>query len=252
MSDERKLLIILVLLLAAVVIAWLVSLMKRAKEHREQVRQEQARRDTAKRRYVSGKLKDYVLERDDATCQICSMVTDDGTIPAEVRASMQSAFNYILGVNPVSYCYVSGEGENSVRQIYSGIYTTRAKLDPYRCPDGYVTEGANSNNARDLSKFDGKCYIDSDGEYTTNENTIYGNSSMIFLTATMISWLRTEGDVNADGVCDVLDAVTLQKWLLAIPGAKLTDVRAADLNQDGSADVFDLGVLKKKLAEAGR
>ena len=132
------------------------------------------------------------LEIDAMTLMMGSMVTGDGTIPEAVSASMQSAFNYILGVNPVSYCYVSGEGENSVRQIYSGIYTTRARLDPYRCPDGYVTEGSNSNNARDLSKFDGKCYIDSDGEYTTNENTIYGNSSMIFLTAAMISELRSQ------------------------------------------------------------
>ena len=192
------------------------------------------------------------LEIDAMTLMMGSMVTGDGTIPAEVRASMQSAFNYILGVNPVSYCYVSGEGENSVRNIYSGIYTNLARLDPYRCPDGYVTEGANSNNARDLSKFDGKCYIDSDGEYTTNENTIYGNSSMIFLTAAMISGLRIQGDANADGICDVRDAVMLQKWILAVPGATLTDTAAADLNHDGIVDIFDLGLLKRGLTSCGQ
>ena len=187
------------------------------------------------------------LEIDAMTLMMGSMVTGDGSVPQEVRASMQSAFNYILGVNPVSYCYVSGEGENSVRNIYSGIYTNLAKLDPYRCPDGYVTEGSNYYNARDLSKFDGKCYIDSDGEYTTNENTIYGNASMLFLTAAMIANTRSSGDVNADGVLDVRDAVMLQKWLLHENSAKLTEAHAADLNGDQIVDVFDLGLLKREL-----
>lgn len=38
-----------------------------------------------------------------------------------------------------------------------------------------------------------------------------------------------EGDVNADSV---IDAILLQKWLLAVPDAELTDWKAADLCED--------------------
>ena len=162
-----------------------------------------------------------VLAQSSMTLLLGSMVTEGSdSIPDAVLHSNQSAFNYILGVNPVSFSYVSGYGENSVKNIYSAIYTKDAKLTPYKCPDGYVTEGANSTNNRHLSKYNGKCYMDSDAEWTTNENTIYGNAAFILLTAAVMSQTETDpvqGDVNADGKFDIADIVTLQKWLLAVP-----------------------------------
>lgn len=53
------------------------------------------------------------------------------------------------------------------------------------------------------------------------------------------------GDVNADGVLAVSDAVMLQKWLLGCTA--LTDADAADLNGDGVIDIFDLALLKRAL-----
>ncbi len=180
-----------------------------------------------------------------------SILTEgEDSIPDEVILSNESAFNYLLGVNPVSFCYVSGYGENCVRNIYSAIYSKDAKLDPYRCPAGYVTEGTNPNNNRQLSKYDGKCYMDSDAEWTTNENTIYGNAAMIFLTAAIMSRIRTEqikGDVNADGAFDAADAVLLQKWLLAVPDTELKDREAADFCADNRLDASDLSLMKHAL-----
>ncbi len=57
------------------------------------------------------------------------------------------------------------------------------------------------------------------------------------------------GDVNADGVCDVMDVILLQKWLLGIPGTHLADWKAGDLCQDGVLDVFDLCMMKRILVE---
>ncbi|MBP0973628.1 MAG: HNH endonuclease [Oscillospiraceae bacterium] len=73
MNDENKIVIILAVLLGLFVLAWLVSAIRQAKERFTQARQERERKDTAKRRYVSSRLKEYVLERDDATCQICGI-----------------------------------------------------------------------------------------------------------------------------------------------------------------------------------
>ncbi len=154
-------------------------------------------------------------------------------------------FDYLLGNNPLSFSYVSGWGENSVENIFSAIYSKDAKLEPYQCPAGYFTEGANNHDNPHLSKFVGKCYIDSDGEYTTNENTIYGNAAMIFLTAAIIDAYMPEtvrGDVNADGVFSMADTVALQKWL--IKEGDLADWRAGDLNADNMLDARDLSAMK--------
>lgn len=192
-----------------------------------------------------------VLAQSSMTLLLGSIITEGSDhIPDEVLHSNQSAFNYILGVNPVSFSYVSGYGENSVKNIYSAIYTKDAKLTPYKCPKGYVTEGANSSNNRHLSKYNGKCYMDSDAEWTTNENTIYGNAAMIFLTAAVMSETdsgRVIGDVNCDGTFDVADIVLLQKWLIGVPDAELADWKAADLYDDGKLNVLDLCEMKQKL-----
>ncbi|MBP7187357.1 MAG: polysaccharide deacetylase family protein [Ruminococcus sp.] len=55
------------------------------------------------------------------------------------------------------------------------------------------------------------------------------------------------GDVNADGEFNVSDLVLLQKWLLAVPGTKLADWKAADLCNDDRLDVFDLCLMRKEL-----
>ncbi|MGN0574906.1 MAG: glycoside hydrolase family 9 protein [Ruminococcus sp.] len=192
-----------------------------------------------------------VLAQSSMTLLLGSMIYEgEDNIPDDVLNSNLSAFNYFLGVNPISFSYVSGYGETCVKNIYSGIYSRDAKLNPYKCPDGYVTEGANSYDNRHLSKYNGKCYMDSDAEWTSNENTIYGNAAMILLTASVMS--RTEssqvvGDVNADGKFSIADVVLLQKWLLTAPNVKLTDWKVADLCEDGILDVFDLCVMKREL-----
>lgn len=56
-----------------------------------------------------------------------------------------------------------------------------------------------------------------------------------------------KGDVNVDGVFTVADIVTLQKWLLAVPDAKLNNWKAADLCEDNQLNVFDLCLMKHEL-----
>ncbi len=55
------------------------------------------------------------------------------------------------------------------------------------------------------------------------------------------------GDVDGDGELGVTDVIQIQKWMLATPGAKLKDWKAADFNKDGVLDVFDLGLMKRAL-----
>ena len=124
----------------------------------------------------------------------------------------------------------------------------KKRLEPYKIPAGYVTEGTNYYDNRHLSKFDGKCYIDNDSEYTTNENTIYGNAAFLLVAAAMASMYETDavkGDVNADGSCTIADVVMMQKWMTSVPDATLTDWQAGDMNDDGKISVVDLCLLKR-------
>ncbi len=58
-----------------------------------------------------------------------------------------------------------------------------------------------------------------------------------------------KGDVNADGVCDIADAVLMHKSLLSVPDAKLADWKAGDLNADGKLNSADLSLIKKLLMQ---
>ncbi|MCL1845280.1 MAG: glycoside hydrolase family 9 protein [Defluviitaleaceae bacterium] len=118
--------------------------------------------------------------------QIDSQI-NSGEITEDVIVHMESAAHFMLGLNPISFSYVSGHGENSVMNIFSAIFSRYARLDPYRIPPGYFTEGSNIYDNRHLSRFDGKCFVDSDGEWTTNENTIYHNAALTFLMAAIIA-----------------------------------------------------------------
>ncbi len=178
------------------------------------------------------------------------LIVNDGTPREDATARMGQHLDYLLGNNPISFSYVSGWGENCVQNIYSAIYSKDARLEPYQCPAGYLTEGTNSHNNPHLSKFIGKCYTDSDCEYTTNENIINLNSGMILLTVAYMDAYasgRVRGDVNADGVCSVTDLVLLQQWLLGVKDTVLPDWKAGDLSEDGLLDVFDLAMLKRLL-----
>ena len=64
--------------------------------------------------------------------------------------------------------------------------------------------------------------------------------------------ITTAGDINADGSCNIADAVLLQKWLLAVPNTYLPNWRAADLCKDEKLNVFDLCMLKTALLSNGK
>ena len=57
------------------------------------------------------------------------------------------------------------------------------------------------------------------------------------------------GDVNADGKFNVIDVILLQKWLLAVPDAKLSDWKAADFDKNNRLNAFDLCLMKYALLE---
>lgn len=58
-----------------------------------------------------------------------------------------------------------------------------------------------------------------------------------------------KGDVNDDGVFNILDAAELKRWILAVPDAKLTNSRNADLDKNGFINIIDYSVMLRMLLE---
>ncbi len=58
-----------------------------------------------------------------------------------------------------------------------------------------------------------------------------------------------QGDVDNNGLFDVADLVTMQKWLLS-EDAKLISWKNGDLNNDGRLDVFDLVLMRQLLVKS--
>jgi hypothetical protein len=96
---------------------------------------------------------------------------------------LRNAVHYILGINPLSFSFISGHGENSVKDIFSGIFSYD---DIDEIPPGYLAGGANQYEAGFMSNYVSKCYIDIDREWTTNEHAIYWNAAMVLCLAAVI------------------------------------------------------------------
>ena len=62
------------------------------------------------------------------------------------------------------------------------------------------------------------------------------------------AYAATSYDVNSDGTFNVMDVISLQKWLHCDASVTI-DNAAADLNQDDTLDVFDLALLKRALLQ---
>ncbi|MDP4087985.1 MAG: glycoside hydrolase family 9 protein [Bacillota bacterium] len=101
--------------------------------------------------------------------------------------AVRTSINYILGVNPLRISYVSGYGEDCVKNTYSNIYKNDANKLP---PSGYLAGGPNQNEGAIFSQFHAKAYVDSAYEWTTNEHTIYWNSALVFNTAAVATNLQ--------------------------------------------------------------
>lgn len=90
--------------------------------------------------------------------------------------------DYLLGVNPTGYCYVTGYGSCSPEHTHHRPSMALEKTMP-----GMLVGGPNTNAddpyAKAVLSFakGGMCYVDNDSCYSTNEITIYWNSPLIFL-----------------------------------------------------------------------
>ncbi len=90
--------------------------------------------------------------------------------------------DYLFGINPVGYCYVTGEGTLSPEHPHHRPSQAKGKAVPGMLVGGPNSEPADPYAIKVLEgRQGGACYVDNDTAYSINEITIYWNSPLIYL-----------------------------------------------------------------------
>jgi endoglucanase len=117
-------------------------------------------------------------------------VTDKVIKPSqEYKAAVHSGLDYLLGCNSMDTSYVTGNGEKAYRNPHLRPTAVDNIEDPW---PGLVSGGPNRGLQdeiamtlpKDLAPM--KCYIDHVQCYSLNEITIYWNSPLVFVLASMM------------------------------------------------------------------
>ena len=96
--------------------------------------------------------------------------------------------NYLTGVNPTGYCYITGIGVKSPRNIHHRPSGSDNILDPI---PGFLVGGPNTNvwndcpDAKDRSKLPALSFVDELCSYSTNEICINWNTPLVFLSGAL-------------------------------------------------------------------
>ena len=106
---------------------------------------------------------------------------------SKYRLAAEKQLHYLLGVNPVDYCYVSCFGSNPMLHPHH-----RPSVALGVCQPGMLSGGAASGLSDACAREHlqgqpaGKCFIDMHASYSTNEICVYWNSPMVALLAGLV------------------------------------------------------------------
>lgn len=95
--------------------------------------------------------------------------------------------DYLLGANPLGYCYLTGFGTKQVKNPHH-----RPSIARQKPMEGMLIGGPDEFLEDDFAKIalentpPSKCYIDNEQSYSTNEVTIYWNSPFVYLLSSLM------------------------------------------------------------------
>ena len=114
---------------------------------------------------------------------MAAKVADEKAAPTYKKAASKQ-LDYLLGANAMGYCFVTGYGTFSPKNVHHRPSITAGKAMP-----GMLVGGADNALEDDYAKKMCKdeapsmCYVDDDSSYSTNEVTVYWNSPLIYILA---------------------------------------------------------------------
>ncbi len=106
------------------------------------------------------------------------------------RDAMFGQFDYLLGMNPTDYCFISGFGTKYPKHIHDRRSFSDGIEEPL---PGYLCGGANPNQTSDCGRSNypsiapARCYLDEDCSYSTNEIAINWNAPLVLLTTIIMN-----------------------------------------------------------------
>lgn len=217
--------------------------------------------------YIDSNSEIYLIEYsiNDDTYQIETTMTKMSSIPLSEYVS--STVEYITGTNSVSIynvpttvnrILVSCATSNGEYATYEDTITVDAAgvavLENLGMEGDYTVTFLTDKNYIGSAAF----YLEADGsvseaEYSySTENgisiTLVELDKVIFVSSTEIISYEA-GDIDFSGSIAMIDAVTLQKYLLNVQKLSASQYNVADLTQDGRVNTFDLIMLKRLMLE---
>ena len=162
----------------------------------------------------------------------------------------QAQLNYLLGVNPVGTCFVSGYGTVSPENPHH-----RPSMAVGHAMKGMLAGGVNQNLEDSAAKAycqdqpAAKCYVDNSESYSTNEITIYWNSPLTYLLSLTenISSSVQQPEVTTTTTA-VTTAETTATTTVTSGNAAEKATLYGDVNCDGSIDMSDAVLIMQSLA----
>lgn len=103
------------------------------------------------------------------------------------KQAAKAQLDYILGCNPVNYCYVTGAGTKSVVNPHHRPSGARGKVYPGMLSGGPCAGLLDAYAKQHLTGLPAlKCFADAQPSYSTNEVAIYWNSALVYVLARVI------------------------------------------------------------------
>lgn len=133
---------------------------------------------------------DYSWGSNMTLCNNARILLDGYTLSGDDKylKAAEAQLAYLLGQNPISYCYVTGFGSVSPVHVHH-----RPSMATGYVLSGMVVGGPNMNLEDPYAKAvlaglpAAKCYVDNDQSFSTNEVTIYWNSPLVYLLSYYIN-----------------------------------------------------------------
>nr|AAD01959.1 endoglucanase [Pseudomonas sp. YD-15] len=113
----------------------------------------------------------------------------DFTGQTKYRTAVYGALDYLQGRNPLNQSYITGYGENPVRNVHHRFWAHQADASLPTAPPGSLAGGPNSELQDPLAAAQlaacapQKCYVDHIEAYSVNEVAINWNSALVWLSA---------------------------------------------------------------------
>ena len=105
----------------------------------------------------------------------------------DFKKAAKAQIDYILGCNPVNYCYVTGAGSKQVVNPHHRPSGARGKVYPGMLSGGPCAGLLDAYAKQHLTGLPAlKCFADAQPSYSTNEVAIYWNSALVYVLARVI------------------------------------------------------------------